>query len=511
MAVEEQKETTTLPKLTPFDNYPTPTSNVQHETEEILLSHLPSSDTTAQSPYALNKSVHMQFLVKHLIKGLNARYIGQDASQPWLLFWILQGFSCMGVVLDPDNRQRAIDKILACQHPAGGFSGGPGQAAHLLTTYASVCALAIIGRPGEGGGWEEIDRKAIYDFFLSVKQKDGSFLVAHHSEVDVRGIYCLLVVATLLDILTPELIAGTPEFIASCQTYEGGFSSASFPSYDPHHPEKVLEGSPRPALGEAHGGYTFCAVASWVLLQPYIKLLPPEAPKPSIDLKALLRWLVLMQGTESELGGFRGRTNKLVDGCYSWWCGGAFGLLEALGVGGLENAKSVSEEVIDQEEEALKGLKIGGGDWVDIDDELFNSKALQEYLLLAGQAPGGGLRDKPPKGPDVYHTLYCLSGLSVAQHHVFPSTSKCKKLSEAWNPFNERKIDLGISPEDKDLNAALRREAYAAMLSWDEDTARASSYAHIVGGKDNRLNATHPITNLTMTHTEGIAKWAYGL
>lgn len=38
-------------------------------------------------------------------------------------------------------------------------------------------------------------------------------------------------VATLLDILTPELVAGTPEFIASCQTYEGGFGSASFPDW----------------------------------------------------------------------------------------------------------------------------------------------------------------------------------------------------------------------------------------------------------------------------------------
>jgi protein farnesyltransferase subunit beta len=44
-----------------------------------------------------------------------------------------------------------------------------------------------------------------------------------------------------------------------------------------------------------------------------------EKPKLQIDLKILLRWLVQVQGTEAELGGFRGRTNKLVDGCYSWW------------------------------------------------------------------------------------------------------------------------------------------------------------------------------------------------
>ena len=40
-----------------------------------------------------------------------------------------------------------------------------------------------------------------------------------------------------------------------------------------------------------------------------------------------------MQGSEVELGGFKGRTNKLVDGCYSWWVGGAFSLLEAVGLG----------------------------------------------------------------------------------------------------------------------------------------------------------------------------------
>jgi protein farnesyltransferase subunit beta len=47
---------------------------------------------------------------------------------------------------------------MASQHPDGGFGGGPKQAPHLLPTYASVCALAIVGKPGEGGGWDQIDR-----------------------------------------------------------------------------------------------------------------------------------------------------------------------------------------------------------------------------------------------------------------------------------------------------------------------------------------------------------------
>jgi len=91
-------------------------------------------------------------------------------------------------------------------------------------------------------------------------------------------------------------------------------------------------GAQRPSLGEAHGGYTFCALASWVLLQPYIPLTAEDSDAPRVDVRRLLRWLVYMQGSEIELGGFKGRTNKLVDGCYSWWVGGAFALLEALGM-----------------------------------------------------------------------------------------------------------------------------------------------------------------------------------
>ena len=161
----------------------------------------------------------------------------------------------------------------------------------------------------------------------------------------------------MLDILTPELVEGTAEFIASCQTYEGGFASASHPSFS--FDDSSLLSSPRPPLGEAHGGYTFCALASWVLLQPYLTWSSQHTTSmsmPRINLNNLLRWLTQMQGTEIELGGFKGRTNKLVDGCYSWWCGGSFSLLEALGVGGIQNADQ-GEIVMDSSEES----------WADID------------------------------------------------------------------------------------------------------------------------------------------------
>ncbi|VDB99893.1 unnamed protein product [Peniophora sp. CBMAI 1063] len=472
------------PKHTTDDDYPTKTSFQQRETEDVLQKHLPTDSSATPT---LNKNSHLQFLVRNFVQGFPARYSSQDASQPWLMFWTLQSFSALQVGIDPVNKQRAIDTIMCWQHPDGGFGGGPGQAAHLLPTYAAVCSLAIVGRPGPGGGWDQIDKDKLYAFFMSLKQPDGSFIVAHHGEVDVRGIYCLLVTSILLNILTPALISGTAAFIASCQTYEGGFASASHPYYAaqaaPEDPLQCLP-NPRPSLGEAHGGYTYCALASWVLLRPF---LGKEDKEPKVDLKRLARWAVGMQGAEIEVGGFRGRTNKLVDGCYSWWCGGVFDLLESLGVVTAGGREKEGEGVEHREaEEAEEG-------WDDADDSLFNRKALQEYILFTGQHPAGGLRDKPPKHPDAYHTLYCLSGLSAAQHRLVQSSSRRAEVHAIWKDTEE---------SDK---APLSKTAFAEALCWSEEEGSSL----IVGPASNRVNATHPIFNLTMTHTEGIMAHFY--
>ncbi|KAI0338827.1 terpenoid cyclases/Protein prenyltransferase [Trametopsis cervina] len=485
---------------TPNDGYPTPTSELQADTERTLQSHwakIVSGDTNHVP--LLQRNAHLQFLVRNLVQGFPSRYSSQDASQPWLIFWTLQGFSVLGVSLDDQTKKRAIDTILSFQHPSGGFGGGPGQFPHLLATYASVCALAVAGRDGNHGGWDKIDREGLYDFFMSLKQPDGSFLVSHYGEVDVRGIYCLLSVATLLDLLTPELLEGTPEFIASCQTYEGGFCNASFPDWVfglGNSKGESNAADPRPPLGEAHGGYTFCATASWILLQPYIQTCYGNGPKPTINTTALLRWSTQMQGTEVELGGFKGRTNKLVDGCYSWWVGGCVVLVEGL----LNSSEHDKREGAEATTKAVEKHDDEDG-WDDVDDSLFNRKALQEYVLYAGQHHAGGLVDKPTKPADAYHTLYCLSGLSAAQHRMLPSPDRRKQLLDSWKADTAPKVII----TDERL-AALRREVFANCLSWIEEDGT-SKY---VGGEQNRLNATHPLSNLTVTHVEGIMAHFYG-
>jgi protein farnesyltransferase subunit beta len=88
----------------------------------------------------------------------------------------------------------------------------------------------------------------------------------------------------------------------------------------------------------------------------------------------------------------QGRSNKLVDACYSFWMAAIF-------------------PIVDYELNALddKRYDFGG---------IFEPDALQWYLLaLCQNLERGGIRDKPEKNPDAYHTCYGLAGLSVAQHY----------------------------------------------------------------------------------------------
>jgi len=194
--------------------------------------------------------------------------------------------------------------------------------------------------------------------------------------------------------------------------------------------------------------------------------------------------VVQMQGDEAELGGFKGRTNKLVDGCYSWWVGGVFNLL-----------KHFSPVDEGRDAEVTKDVNTEEDIWADdLDDSLSNRQALQEYILIAGQNPNGGLRDKPSKSADAYHTLYCLAGLSGSQHRVSPSVTRRSEIRQAWTGMADTAAEK------------LRQNVFFDVLSWVEEEGMST----VVGGSANRVNATHPLCNLTMTHTLGIMNHFYG-
>ena len=303
----------------------------------------------------LHRRKHEAFLTKGL-QHLSESYECLDASRPWLCYWILHSLELLSIDIPEDLVPKIAQFLGKCQCPDGGFAGGPGQQAHLAPTYAAVNALCILGSEE---AYTVIDRPALQKYLMKMRTPEGAFKMHEGGEVDIRGAYCAASAARLTNVATEALFDGTAEWIVTCQTYEGGFSGA-------------------PGL-EAHGGYSFCGLAALVML----------GHERLCDVSALLRWTAMRQ--MSFEGGFQGRTNKLVDGCYSFWQAGAFPLIHMI----------------------LAKENDGG---LSADNWMFHQGALQEYILICCQHPGGGLVDKPGKPRDFYHTCYCLSGLSVAQH-----------------------------------------------------------------------------------------------
>ena len=54
--------------------------------------------------------------------------------------------------------------LASCQHPDGGFGGGPQQLPHLAPTYAAVAALATLG--DDGKALDAVDRKGVARFIV---------------------------------------------------------------------------------------------------------------------------------------------------------------------------------------------------------------------------------------------------------------------------------------------------------------------------------------------------------
>ncbi|KAI1499488.1 prenyltransferase and squalene oxidase [Biscogniauxia marginata] len=365
------------------DSLVTDTSELQDETVADCRPFLAAEvEGIAYNQYGvpnLDRERHIRFLRKSLDK-LPAPFVAADASRPWIFYWCLNGLSLLGADVS-SYRDRLVETARSMQNETGGFGGGFGQRSHLATTYATVLALAIVG--GESA-YEVIDRRAMWKWLCALKQRDGGFRMSVGGEVDVRGAYCAAVIITLLNLPLdlskdcpawtddgPDLFTGLAGYVRRCQTFEGGIS-----------------GKPD---AEAHGAYAFCALGCLAILDAPHRIFPRY-----LDVPRLISWLSSRQYAPE--GGFCGRTNKLVDGCYSHWVGGCWPLIEA----------------------SLHGPPSEGNNTTTYHapHDLYCREGLIRYILCCGQdqTKRGGMRDKPSRNSDAYHTCYVLSGLSSAQH-----------------------------------------------------------------------------------------------
>jgi protein farnesyltransferase subunit beta len=372
-----------------------------HTLPHHQLQHVRDIGLVQEFDVCLLQQAHVSYLSSALLLGapLKPSFVSLDASRPWIMYWCLHALDVMNQLPLANHvlLLATVETLKACwcssssSSGGGGFGGGPGQMAHGAPTYAAIMVLSIIATCQEEQEEESAAaavaalellrdiRKPLYDWCLSLKLPHGGFSIHANGEWDVRATYTIVSVAKLLNVLTPELQEGVVEFIKNCQTYEGGFGG-------------------EPASAEAHGGYTYCAVAALELL----------GALGECNLPALRTWLCQRQ-TSFE-GGFNGRCNKLVDGCYSFWQGAALAIVSQ-----------------------YFGKK----------ELLCNVKMLQRYILLCAQDLNGGLRDKPSKPRDFYHSCYNLSGLSISQHYGsleygHATKSKVAKTDPCYNIRVER-------------------------------------------------------------------------
>ncbi|KFK33120.1 hypothetical protein AALP_AA6G333500 [Arabis alpina] len=397
----------------------------------------------------IQRDKQVDYLMKGL-KQLGPLFSSLDANRPWLCYWMLHSIALLGEPLDDDLEHNIIDFLGRCQCSDGGYGGGPGQLPHLATSYAAVNTLVTVG--GDKA-LSSINREKMSCFLRRMKDRSGGFRMHDMGEMDVRACYTAISIASILNIMDDELTRGLGDYIVSCQTYEGG-----------------IAGEPG---SEAHGGYTYCGLATMILINEVNRL----------DLDTLMDWAVHRQGVEM---GFQGRTNKLVDGCYTFWQAAPCVLLQRLysnhdlevhGSSHIslgtdadhkehdhdEDDPEDSDDDDDSDEDSDEGCGHGvqhTSTYINRRTQpVFDSLGLQRYVLLCSKKSDGGFRDKPRKAPDFYHTCYCLSGLSVAQH-AWSKDEDTPPLTRdilAHDPFSpHKKLSIPNTPSLVDGNGMKR-------------------------------------------------------
>jgi geranylgeranyl transferase type-1 subunit beta len=335
--------------------------------------------------------------LRHLPRG----YCKLDTNRLTLVHFAIHALDLLSVwdMSDEERRERhsldregIIDWIYSLQttgHDAdteeemkrGGFIGGsflghpsPMQYdfGHLAMTYTALASLRTLG--------DDLSRVNKHEIILSLRHlqlKDGSFqCVATGSEHDMRFLYCACSICHMLQDWSTFDARKAVQYIQSCHSWDGAFA--------------LLPGQ------EGHGGSTFCAVASLVLMGKDTEVLDNELEWRD----DLIRWC-----TSRQVKGMQGRPAKLEDTCYSYWIGGTLRLLGQ--------------------------------------DALLDHSHLRSFVLRC-QTEVGGFGKAVGVFPDVLHSFYSMAYLSLSQQ-FFPEGDRAdihlKKLNCTLG-FCQERVDL---------------------------------------------------------------------
>lgn len=212
---------------------------------------------------------------------------------------------------------------------------------HLAMTYTALCTLRALG-----DDFSEVDKEGIVRALKYLQLDDGSFkCIFAGSEHDMRFLYCACSISHMLNDWRGLDKAKAVKYIQSCRSFDGAIA--------------LLPGQ------EGHGGSTYTAVASLVLMNKVDEVIDAEWKKD------LIRWCVHRQ-----VGGMQGRPNKAEDTCYSYWIGSTLRLLG--------------------------------------EDSLLDHNVLRAYVKTC-QTQYGGFGKVLGAYPDLLHSYYSLAYLSLSQ------------------------------------------------------------------------------------------------
>ncbi|KAI0754575.1 terpenoid cyclases/Protein prenyltransferase [Daedaleopsis nitida] len=280
--------------------------------------------------HTLAKGKHASHSRRCLI-GLPFSQVEVDPSRIALIFYCLGALDILGAI---ESQSSEIDREtwrdwLWEQHISGihgaGFRPSPFitpedyngdlseyDTPHLVMTYTALLCLAMLR-----DDFSKLDRPGLLRFLRSCQQEDGSFsALPTGGESDLRMLYCAFAISSFLDDWSGIDVDRAIAYIQRCYSYEGGYGQT--PS------------------GEALGGTSYCAIAA-LHMAPDTPASPRDARLTGVQRARTVRWLVQNQ---TDSGGFSGRTGKIADACYCFWCGAA---LDILGEGHLVDERALAD------------------------------------------------------------------------------------------------------------------------------------------------------------------------
>jgi geranylgeranyl transferase type-1 subunit beta len=318
---------------------------------------------------AFSTRLHIGYAKAVLSQPLPFSAVASDSSRIALVYFSLLSLDVCDALtsaFSAERRGALVSWLYSCMIPdIGGFCGGPASAGDCAArswsvpmTYAAVASLIMLG-----DDCARIDRAALSRALASLQADVGSVVSSPLSrgDGDVRFVFSASATATLLALPFSALETRSAlDFIAACQTHEGGLAL-------------------QPG-GEAHGGATFCGLAARSLL---LSRAPRDEGHPresSMDVPAALRWLARRQDSQS--GGPTGRAGKEPDACYAFWLGASAAIL--------------------LKEVATPELTVA------------DASSLRAWVARCAASEGPGLAREPGEDADPFHTAYALAGLAIA-------------------------------------------------------------------------------------------------